>query len=120
MEEFWGGFLVVATGETAEAYTPAVEGIQGFGGDVLHSTEFKSGKGFEGKNVLVVGAGNSGMEIALDLTLHTANTSLLVRSPVISFFVFLVSNSFSLYYVCHFKLYFFHCSLLQVVQINLI
>ncbi|CAK9318013.1 unnamed protein product [Citrullus colocynthis] len=82
IEEFSGGFLVVATGETAEAYTPEVEGIQGFGGDVLHSTEFKSGKGFEGKNVLVVGAGNSGMEIALDLALHTANTSLLVRSPV--------------------------------------
>ncbi|XP_023527998.1 probable indole-3-pyruvate monooxygenase YUCCA10 [Cucurbita pepo subsp. pepo] len=82
IEEFSGRFLVVATGETAEAYTPVVEGIGGFGGEVMHSTEFKSGKGYEGKNVLVVGSGNSGMEIALDLALHGAHTSLLIRSPI--------------------------------------
>ncbi|KGN57468.1 probable indole-3-pyruvate monooxygenase YUCCA10 [Cucumis sativus] len=82
VEEFRSRFLVVATGETAEAYTPAVPGMEGFGGDLMHSTKFKSGKGFEGKNVLVVGSGNSGMEIALDLCLHAANTSVLVRSPV--------------------------------------
>ncbi|KAL4026007.1 hypothetical protein IC575_014414 [Cucumis melo] len=87
MEEFRSRFLVVATGETAEAYTPAVPGMEEFGGDLMHSTKFKSGKGFEGKNVLVVGAGNSGMEIALDLCLHAANTSLVVRSPVMSFFL---------------------------------
>ncbi|KAA0048476.1 YUCCA type flavin monooxygenase 12 [Cucumis melo var. makuwa] len=87
MEEFRSRFLVVATGETAEAYTPAVLGMEEFGGDLMHSTKFKSGKGFEGKNVLVVGAGNSGMEIALDLCLHAANTSLVVRSPYFNFYV---------------------------------
>ncbi|XP_038878088.1 probable indole-3-pyruvate monooxygenase YUCCA10 [Benincasa hispida] len=82
IEEFSGGYFVVASGETAEPHTPAVEGIQRFGGGVMHSTKYKSGKGFEGKNVLVVGAGNSGMEIALDLSLHAANTSIIIRSPV--------------------------------------
>lgn len=86
IEVFCGGFLVVATGETAEAFTPAVEGIEGFDGSVMHSTEFKSGKGFEGKNVLVVGAGNSAMEIGLDLAIHGVNTSMVVRNPVMSFF----------------------------------
>ncbi|GLU03426.1 hypothetical protein SLE2022_206280 [Rubroshorea leprosula] len=43
---------------------------------------YKNGKGYGGKNVLVVGAGNSGMEIALDLANHGAKTSIIVRSPV--------------------------------------
>ncbi|XP_022953815.1 probable indole-3-pyruvate monooxygenase YUCCA10 [Cucurbita moschata] len=81
-EEYVGRFLVVATGETADPYMPVVEGMERFGGEVMHSTRYKSGKGFEGKNVLVVGAGNSGMEIALDLASHGATTSILVRSPI--------------------------------------
>ncbi|CAK9310047.1 unnamed protein product [Citrullus colocynthis] len=82
MEEYVGRFSVVATGETAEAYVPRVEGLEKYGGGVIHSRMYKSGKGFEGKKVLVVGAGNSGMEIALDLANHGATTSLLVRSPI--------------------------------------
>ncbi|XP_038877876.1 probable indole-3-pyruvate monooxygenase YUCCA10 [Benincasa hispida] len=85
IEEYVGRFLVVATGETADPYMPVVEGLERFGGGVIHSREYKSGKGFEGKTVLVVGAGNSGMEIALDLANHGATTSLLVRSPVLPF-----------------------------------
>ncbi|KAI4973651.1 hypothetical protein ZWY2020_041432 [Hordeum vulgare] len=33
-------------------------------------------------NVLVVGSGNSGMEIAYDLAAHGANTSIVIRSPI--------------------------------------
>ncbi|XP_044951068.1 probable indole-3-pyruvate monooxygenase YUCCA11 [Hordeum vulgare subsp. vulgare] len=35
-----------------------------------------------GRNVLVIGSGNSGMEIAYDLASHDANTSIVVRSPI--------------------------------------
>lgn len=87
MEEYVGRYLVVATGETAEAYMPEVEGMEKFGGGVMHSKMYKSGKGYEGKKVLVVGSGNSGMEIAYDLVNHSAATSLLVRSPVTLFFI---------------------------------
>ncbi|PON96661.1 Flavin monooxygenase-like enzyme [Trema orientale] len=82
MEEYSGGFLVVATGETADPFVPEIKGLDGFPGEILHSTQFKSGKEFRNKQVLVVGSGNSGMEIALDLTNHAAKASLLVRSPV--------------------------------------
>ncbi|PQP97155.1 putative indole-3-pyruvate monooxygenase YUCCA10 [Prunus yedoensis var. nudiflora] len=82
MEEYFGRFLVVATGETTNPYTPEVQGLNTFAGDVLHSTQFKSGKGFKNKNVLVVGSGNSGMEIALDLANHGAKASIIVRSPI--------------------------------------
>ncbi|KGN45383.2 probable indole-3-pyruvate monooxygenase YUCCA10 isoform X2 [Cucumis sativus] len=79
MEEYVGRYLVVATGETAEAYMPEVEGMEKFGGGVMHSKMYKSGKGYEGKKVLVVGSGNSGMEIAYDLVNHSAATSLLIH-----------------------------------------
>ncbi|KAI9120216.1 hypothetical protein K1719_008864 [Acacia pycnantha] len=65
-----------------EPFVPAVEGLGGFKGRVIHSTEFKSGEEFKDEHVLVVGSGNSGMEIALDLANHGARTSILIRSSV--------------------------------------
>ncbi|KAK9281472.1 hypothetical protein L1049_004375 [Liquidambar formosana] len=82
MEEFCSRFLVVATGETSDAFIPEVEGLNTFTGEFFHSTHYKSGKEYNNKNVLVVGSGNSGMEIALDLSNHGAKTSIVVRSPL--------------------------------------
>ncbi|XP_037461957.1 probable indole-3-pyruvate monooxygenase YUCCA11 [Triticum dicoccoides] len=39
-------------------------------------------KSYSGMNALVVGSGNSGMEIAYDLAAHGANTSVVIRSPI--------------------------------------
>ncbi|KAK7284704.1 hypothetical protein RJT34_19456 [Clitoria ternatea] len=82
VEEYVGRFLVVATGETSDPFVPSVEGLATFPGKVIHSTRFASGKDFKHHHVLVVGSGNSGMEIAFDLLNHGAKTSILVRSPV--------------------------------------
>ncbi|CAI9108013.1 OLC1v1007521C1 [Oldenlandia corymbosa var. corymbosa] len=81
-EEFSGRFLVVATGETSDVFVPEVPGLDTYGGEVIHSTRYKNGKGYENKNVLVVGSGNSGMEIAFDLSNYGAKTSVAVRSPI--------------------------------------
>ncbi|GFP96185.1 indole-3-pyruvate monooxygenase PjYUCCA3 [Phtheirospermum japonicum] len=75
-------WLVVASGENAEKVVPEFEGAADFGGRMMHACEYKSGKEFGGKRVLVVGCGNSGMEVALDLTNHHAFPSLVVRSSV--------------------------------------
>lgn len=82
LEEYSGRFLVVASGETSDPFVPEVDGLSSFPGRVLHSTQYKSGKEFADMNVLVVGSGNSGMEIAVDLSDHGAKTSVVVRSPV--------------------------------------
>jgi indole-3-pyruvate monooxygenase len=84
VEEYDGKFLVVASGETSDPFVPEIEGLKSFPGKVIHSTGFKNGKEFKDENVLVVGSGNSGMEIALDLINNGAKTSIVVRSPVIS------------------------------------
>ncbi|KAK8969350.1 putative indole-3-pyruvate monooxygenase YUCCA10 [Platanthera guangdongensis] len=78
--EHVGGFLVVATGENSEPHVPKVDGLEEFAGEVLHSSEYKCGEKYGGKKVLVVGSGNSGMEIAYDLSNYGALTSICVRS----------------------------------------
>ncbi|KAK1266046.1 putative indole-3-pyruvate monooxygenase YUCCA8 [Acorus gramineus] len=75
-------WLVVATGENAESVTPDVEGIREFGGHVSHVSEYRSGDSFRGKKVLVVGCGNSGMEVCLDLCHYNAYPSMVVRDSV--------------------------------------
>nr|XP_017244009.1 PREDICTED: probable indole-3-pyruvate monooxygenase YUCCA5 [Daucus carota subsp. sativus] len=75
-------WIVVATGENAEPVIPEIAGLGDFGGDVIHGREYKSGKDYSGKKVLVVGCGNTGMEVSLDLCNHNAKPSMVSRSPV--------------------------------------
>ncbi|KAF7106340.1 hypothetical protein CFC21_107080 [Triticum aestivum] len=79
---FSAKFLVVASGENSAENIPMIPGLQSFPGDVVHSSSYKSGKSYSGMNVLVIGSGNSGMEIAYDLAAHGANTSIVIRSPI--------------------------------------
>ncbi|GAB2288065.1 Probable indole-3-pyruvate monooxygenase YUCCA7, partial [Dionaea muscipula] len=72
-------WLVVATGENAEVVVPEMEGVEEFEGVVVHTSEYRSGEVYRGKRVLVVGCGNSGMEVCLDLCHHHAMPSIVVR-----------------------------------------
>ncbi|KAF8404359.1 hypothetical protein HHK36_009242 [Tetracentron sinense] len=75
-------FLVVATGENSEEFVPKVPGLDSFRGETLHSSNYKNGGSYKEKNVLVVGCGNSGMEIAYDQSNSGARTSIVARNPV--------------------------------------
>lgn len=74
-------FLVLATGYARIPNRPTFPGQDTFVGDILHSSEYRSGASYRGQRVLVVGFGNSGGEIALDLLENGAYPSLSVRSP---------------------------------------
>ncbi|KAK9076003.1 hypothetical protein SSX86_004333 [Deinandra increscens subsp. villosa] len=80
--EYMCQMLVVATGENAEGVVPEIDGLEEFSGEVIHVKDYKSGKSYNGKKVLVVGCGNSGMEVSLDLSNHNAKPSMVVRSSV--------------------------------------
>ncbi|GAU29361.1 hypothetical protein TSUD_31670 [Trifolium subterraneum] len=73
-------YLVIATGENSEGYIPNFPGLEYFEGEVVHSKYYKSGSKYESKNVLVVGCGNSGMEIAYDLHNWGVVPSIVIRS----------------------------------------
>ncbi|CAI9115591.1 OLC1v1016526C1 [Oldenlandia corymbosa var. corymbosa] len=75
-------FLVVATGENSEGIVPKIPGVDSFPGVSMHSSHYQNGRDFANKKVLVVGSGNSGMEIAYDLSDSGATTSITVRKPV--------------------------------------
>ncbi|KAG6429078.1 hypothetical protein SASPL_107117 [Salvia splendens] len=75
-------WLVVATGENAERVIPDIPRLDEFGGEVIHACDYKSGDKFKGQRVLVVGCGNSGMEVSLDLCDHHAKPAMAVRNAV--------------------------------------
>ena len=56
--------------------------MEGFDGPILHSSAYRNPAAFAGKRVLVVGFGNSGGEIALDLAEAGVDVALSVRGPV--------------------------------------
>lgn len=74
--------MVVAAGWAEFPNVPTFPGQQAYGGAVLHSRAYRNATPFLGKRVLVVGFGNSGAEIALDLCEAGVTTALSVRSPV--------------------------------------
>ncbi|XP_031118532.1 indole-3-pyruvate monooxygenase YUCCA6-like [Ipomoea triloba] len=80
--EYISRWVIAATGENAEAVIPAIDGMEEFSGQIIHTSLYKSGDVFRGKRVLVVGCGNSGMEVCLDLCNHNATPSLVVRDTV--------------------------------------
>ena len=75
-------FVVVATGYTRVPVVPSWPGRERFRGPLVHSSAYQNGQPYRGKRVLVVGFGNSGGEIAIDLHEHGARPALAVRSPV--------------------------------------
>ena len=74
--------LVIATGNTREPWIPKWAGQDSFEGTILHSSGYKGGEPFRGQSVLVVGFGNSGGEIAIDLWEQGAKPSISVRGAV--------------------------------------
>jgi indole-3-pyruvate monooxygenase len=74
--------LVVAAGYNREPNVPQWPDQASFHGPILHSSQYRDGEPYRDQAVLVVGFGNSGGEIAIDLWEHGARPSLAVRGAV--------------------------------------
>ncbi len=76
------GHVVIATGYNGEPVIPDWPGREGFTGELIHSSQYRNPRPYAGKDVLVVGAGNSGAEIAHDvIDGGAARSRLSVRTP---------------------------------------
>ena len=73
--------VVVATGYSRVPRLPEWPGRDTFEGELLHSSAYREPSPYQGRHVLVVGAGNSASEIALDLVDAGARVDLAVRTP---------------------------------------
>jgi len=71
--------LAVTTGIWSTPVKPSLPGEADFHGHVMHANGYKNAAPFAGQHVLVVGVGNSGSEIALDLSEHGVDTCIAVR-----------------------------------------
>ncbi|MFF4579864.1 amino acid permease [Streptomyces sp. NPDC001389] len=70
--------LVAAPGVTWHPHTPVLTGADTYTGDLRHSATFRDAE-LRGKRVLIVGAGNSGVDIAVDAARRAERAFLSVR-----------------------------------------
>lgn len=74
--------VIIATGYNNTPVPPSWPGAGGFPGEIAHANGYRNGRAYAGRDVLVVGPGNTGAEIATDLAEHGARTVwLAVRNP---------------------------------------
>ncbi|WP_329399823.1 NAD(P)/FAD-dependent oxidoreductase [Streptomyces melanogenes] len=77
-----GRAVVVATGYNHTPYLPEWPGADAYTGTLLHAGQYRNPAPYTGKDVLVVGSGNTGAEIAVDLIDGGAGrVRLAVRTP---------------------------------------
>ncbi|MFE5097047.1 flavin-containing monooxygenase [Streptomyces sp. NPDC056638] len=73
--------VVAASGTFGRPHRPALPGLEEFTGQVLHAADYRSPAPFTGRRVVVVGAGNSAVQIAAELA-TTARVTLATRGVV--------------------------------------
>ncbi len=74
--------LVMATGIWSTPVRPQIAQQEQFAGTLIHSVDYRNPTPFRGQRVLVVGTGNSGAEIAVDLAQAGVQTSIALRSGI--------------------------------------
>ncbi|MBA9005232.1 flavin-containing monooxygenase [Thermomonospora cellulosilytica] len=80
-EVFAAPLVVAATGAFSRPHRPALPGLDSFVGTVLHSAEYRRPEPLAGKRVVIVGGGNSAVQIAIELADH-ARVTLATRYPL--------------------------------------
>jgi putative flavoprotein involved in K+ transport len=74
--------IVLATGAYTEPHIPRWPGREGFRPPLTHSSDYRRPEPYAGSRVLVVGSGNSGTEVAVDLAAAgDVTVELAVRTP---------------------------------------
>ncbi|WP_069083641.1 flavin-containing monooxygenase [Pseudomonas sp. TCU-HL1] len=80
-QRFSAKAVIVASGAFSRPYLPAIPGIGGFQGRLLHSANYRNVETFRGQRVVVVGAANSAVQIAYELA-QVTNTTLATREAI--------------------------------------
>ncbi|SDQ73214.1 flavin-containing monooxygenase [Thermostaphylospora chromogena] len=80
-ETFIAPMVIAATGAFSRPHRPALPGLDSFPGTVLHSADYRRPEPLAGKRVVIVGGGNSAVQIAVELADHTRVT-LATRYPL--------------------------------------
>jgi len=79
--ELTADVAIAATGGFGAPHRPALPGLDSFAGMAIHSSEYRSPEGYAGCRVVVVGGGDSAMQIASELADFT-RVSIATRAPL--------------------------------------
>ena len=74
-------YVIAATGGFGRPNRPVLPGEDGYRGTVVHTSEYRRPDGYAGGRVVVVGGGNSAVQVADELA-RVARVTLATRSPV--------------------------------------
>ncbi|MTG90256.1 SidA/IucD/PvdA family monooxygenase [Cellulosimicrobium sp. BIT-GX5] len=74
--------VIAATGSFANPVRSSVAGLERFAGRVMHAAQYREPSPFAGQRVVVVGGGNSGVQIAYELA-QVSDVTLATREPVV-------------------------------------
>jgi len=69
--------VLIANGTLSTPNVPSFKGT--FSGELIHAAQYKRASQFDGKRVLIVGAGNSGCDIAVDAVHHAKSVEMSMR-----------------------------------------
>ncbi|WP_083395346.1 NAD(P)/FAD-dependent oxidoreductase [Micromonospora sp. WMMB235] len=73
--------VVAASGSFGNPYLPTLPGQDDYAGDLRHVAHYRRPEVYAGKRVIVVGAGNSAVQVAYEIAGH-ARVTLATREPV--------------------------------------
>lgn len=74
--------IVCATGSFNQPFIPVLKGRSDFKGKIIHSSEYRNPDSFHNQRVIVVGRGNSAVQIGAEISEVASSTSLAVLYPV--------------------------------------
>jgi putative flavoprotein involved in K+ transport len=75
--------LILATGMSGYPKVPEIPGAEDFAGEMMHSSQYRSGEAYAAKRCVVVGSNTSGHDICADLWESGAHVTMVQRSPTI-------------------------------------
>ncbi|WP_211351848.1 flavin-containing monooxygenase [Haloactinospora alba] len=81
-EEIPAEGVVAASGSFTNPHLPALPGQDGFTGELLHAADYREPAPYSGKRVVIVGGGNSAVQIGYELSGKAASVTLATRQPV--------------------------------------
>jgi putative flavoprotein involved in K+ transport len=73
--------VIAASGGFGRPVIPELPDATSYTSRLLHSASYRNGDGYAGQRVVVVGAGNSAIQIAVELA-KAANVTLATRAPI--------------------------------------
>ena len=76
--------VCVCSGLHETPYVPEIDGLDRFAGTVLHSSEYKDKSFFAGKRVLIVGCGETGMDLAYRAVQVASQAAMSIRNGFLS------------------------------------